>query len=402
MKRIIAVLLLIVMTLPAFAACESKDGVYFADIDIKDYGVIKVQLDETQAPETVENFVKLAKKGYYDGLSFHRIIDGFMMQGGAGAETTNIVGEFSSNGYENNIKHNRGVISMARAQNNNSASSQFFIMHEDGNQLDGKYAGFGYVVDGIEIVDEICGNVIPSDGNGNVAQAKQPIINTITISRGAPIVTSSEEYNVDELCGDAEDKGDDDLEISEPDDGKAYFAEIVIEDYGTIKLQLNSKEAPITVYNFVKLADSKFYDGLTFHRIMDGFMMQGGDPEGDGTGGADNDIKGEFSQNGVKNTISHVRGVVSMARANDPDSASSQFFIVHEDSAFLDGQYAAFGYVVKGIEVVDSVCESARPTDNNGTIPKDAQPVIKSVTITREAPIVIDGKYDADDYADKE
>lgn len=160
-----------------------------------------------------------------------------------------------------------------------------------------------------------------------------------------------------------------------------YYADIVVEDYGTITVELDGDTAPITVANFVALAQDGFYDGLTFHRIMAGFMMQGGDPSGNGTGGSDNKIEGEFSQNGHENPISHTRGTISMARAKDPNSASSQFFIVHEDSTFLDGQYAAFGHVTEGMDVVDAVCANAQPTDNNGTIPAEAQPVISSITI---------------------
>ena len=163
-----------------------------------------------------------------------------------------------------------------------------------------------------------------------------------------------------------------------------YYADIDIADYGLITIQLDQTAAPITCANFVELAESGFYDGLTFHRIIAGFMMQGGDPSGNGTGGSDNNIVGEFSTNGYENDLSHKRGVVSMARAQAPDSASSQFFICHEDSEFLDGQYAAFGVVTEGLDVVDAVCESAEPTDNNGTIPADAQPVITSVTIRTE------------------
>ncbi|MDD7219535.1 MAG: peptidylprolyl isomerase [Clostridia bacterium] len=160
-----------------------------------------------------------------------------------------------------------------------------------------------------------------------------------------------------------------------------HHAEIVVKDYGTIDLELDADTAPVTVTNFVKLAQDKFYDGLTFHRIMDGFMIQGGDPNGNGTGGSDENIKGEFSNNGVKNDISHTRGTISMARASDPDSGSSQFFIVQADSTFLDGDYAGFGHVTEGMDVVDKICKDAKPTDNNGTIPADQQPVIESVRI---------------------
>ena len=160
-----------------------------------------------------------------------------------------------------------------------------------------------------------------------------------------------------------------------------YYADIAIQDYGTVTVELNGDAAPITVGNFVTLAREGFYDGLTFHRVMDGFMMQGGDPNGNGTGGSETKITGEFSKNGHQNDLSHTRGCISMARAQDPNSASSQFFIVHEDSTFLDGQYAAFGYVTEGMDVVDAVCADAQPTDDNGTIPAEAQPVITSITI---------------------
>ena len=161
-----------------------------------------------------------------------------------------------------------------------------------------------------------------------------------------------------------------------------HHAEIIVKDYGTIDVELDADTAPITVTNFVKLAQEGFYDGLTFHRIMDGFMIQGGDPNGNGTGGSDENIKGEFSNNGVENVISHTRGTISMARANDPDSGSSQFFIVQSDSTFLDGDYAGFGHVTSGMDIVDKICKDAKPTDNNGTIPADDQPVIETVKIT--------------------
>ena len=161
-----------------------------------------------------------------------------------------------------------------------------------------------------------------------------------------------------------------------------HHAEIEIQDYGTITVELDGDAAPITVQNFMDLANAGFYDGLTFHRIISGFMLQGGDPNGNGTGGSENTIKGEFSANGVENTLSHTRGAISMARSQNPDSASSQFFICHADSTFLDGQYACFGYVTDGMDVVDAVCEAAQPTDDNGTISADQQPVITAIRIT--------------------
>lgn len=157
--------------------------------------------------------------------------------------------------------------------------------------------------------------------------------------------------------------------------------EIEVKDYGTIAVELDADEAPITVTNFVNLVEDGFYDGLTFHRIIDGFMIQGGDPNGDGSGGSSRTIKGEFSSNGVDNSIDHVRGVISMARSSLPNSASSQFFIVQEDSPHLNGEYAAFGHVTSGMEIVDAICEDVQVEDTNGTVLPENQPVITSIKV---------------------
>lgn len=160
--------------------------------------------------------------------------------------------------------------------------------------------------------------------------------------------------------------------------------QIDVKDYGVIKLELDADTAPITVTNFVNLTKDGFYDGLTFHRIMDGFMIQGGDPDHNGTGGSKQTIKGEFAENGVTNNISHTRGVISMARNSvNKDSASSQFFIVQQDSTFLDGQYAAFGHVTEGMEIVDKIATDVSPlaSDDNGSIPYENQPVINSIKV---------------------
>lgn len=162
-----------------------------------------------------------------------------------------------------------------------------------------------------------------------------------------------------------------------------HYVEMKVKDYGTIELELDSDVAPITVTNFINLVNSKFYDGLTFHRIIDGFMIQGGDPLGNGTGGSSKTIKGEFSENGVKNSISHVRGVISMARSSDYNSASSQFFIVQKDTTSLDGQYAAFGKVISGMDVVDKIAK-VKVEDDNGTVSKENQPVIESIRVTQK------------------
>lgn len=156
---------------------------------------------------------------------------------------------------------------------------------------------------------------------------------------------------------------------------------ITMEDGKTMTAELYPEKAPNTVNNFISLAGKGFYDGLTFHRIIEGFMIQGGDPNGNGTGGSEQTIQGEFRENGVDNNLSHTRGAISMARSQDYNSASSQFFIVHEDSTFLDGSYAAFGYVTEGMEVVDAICADAEPVDGNGFIAPENQPVIRSIAI---------------------
>ena len=160
-----------------------------------------------------------------------------------------------------------------------------------------------------------------------------------------------------------------------------HHAEIDIADYGTVSVELDGDTAPITVQNFMDLANAGFYDGLTFHRIIDGFMIQGGDPNGNGTGGSGNNIAGEFEANGYTNNIAHVKGVISMARAQDPDSARSQFFIMVADAPHLDGQYAAFGHVTSGQDIVDKIAADAQPLDSNGTIAPEDQPVITAIRI---------------------
>ena len=153
---------------------------------------------------------------------------------------------------------------------------------------------------------------------------------------------------------------------------------IEMENGGVIKLELSPEYAPATVANFEKLVKEGFYNGLTFHRVIAGFMIQGGDPLGNGMGGSDENIKGEFAANGfTQNTLSHTRGVISMARAQNPNSASSQFFIMHADGDFLDGQYAAFGAVTEGMDVVDAI--AAVKTDRMDK-PKDPQRM-KKVTV---------------------
>ena len=186
-------------------------------------------------------------------------------------------------------------------------------------------------------------------------------------------------------CG-KEEKGQKETEVQESGSSQdlltgTYHVEIAVKDYGTIKVELDGDNAPITVTNFVNLAKDGFYDGLTFHRIIYGFMIQGGDPQGNGTGGSGTTIKGEFSANGIENNLKHTRGVISMARSQAMDSASSQFFIMHEDAPHLDGQYAAFGVVTEGMEIVDAICADTPVQDGNGTVAAKDQPVIESIKV---------------------
>ncbi|MDO4403755.1 MAG: peptidylprolyl isomerase [Atopobiaceae bacterium] len=204
--------------------------------------------------------------------------------------------------------------------------------------------------------------------------------NTIPASQ---IEDESATDKTDAVQEDAKQEASDTGVITEPlDNGYSsgiHHATIEVENYGTIKLELNATNTPITVSNFAQLVNDKFYDGLTFHRVIKGFMIQGGDPAGNGTGGSERNIKGEFIENGVKNVIQHKRGVISMARSNDMNSASSQFFIMHADADHLDGQYAAFGKVTEGMDVVDAIAENTPVQDSNGTVATADQPRIISI-----------------------
>ena len=376
MKRILSVLLATLMIFALFSCGTKKGNLTFTsstigdikdvvkvEMGVKNYGEITLELYHDVAPKTVENFVTLASDGFYDGLTFHRIVSGFMIQGGdpdgngSGGSDKNIPGEFALNGFENNLSHERGVISMARANDPNSASSQFFICHGDAQTLDGSYAAFGKVVEGMETVDAIASvnTVYDSYGREKSVPTKDVIIDYVIIL---------EQYDRD---------GEDAAE-REPMETKSEAelyadpveVEMSVKGHGKITLELYPNLAPETVANFVDLASKGFYDGLTFHRIVSGFMIQGGDPDGNGAGGSDKNIKGEFQMNGHYNPLSHKRGVISMARSTSPDSASSQFFICHDNATSLDGQYAAFGKVIEGIETVDSIAAVEVEYDSYG------------------------------------
>jgi len=325
------------------AVTVSDTATDYVLLEVASYGKILIRLYPDVAPETVANFKMLVSQGFYDGLIFHRVIKNFMIQGGdpegtgAGGSEKNIKGEFKNNGFENNLKHLRGVVSMARRGDDmDSASSQFFICHQNFASGNGDYAAFAYVVYGMEVVDKIA----------NVSTNSSDKPNTDVVISSAKFANVPAEAMLDPL---------DRFAVS---NAATDYVLLDVENYGKILIQLYPDKAPITVENFKTLVGSGFYNGLTFHRVIKGFMIQGGDPKGNGTGGSGTTITGEFSANGIENDISHVRGVLSMARSDDMNSASSQFFICQgatETLAELDGNYAAFGYVLDGMDVVDAI-----------------------------------------------
>ena len=199
-------------------------------------------------------------------------------------------------------------------------------------------------------------------------------------------------------CGNKEKKNNPNYDSDNYLSGK-HYALMEVEEYGELYLELDADAAPATVTNFVNLVNEGFYDGLTFHRIISDFMIQGGDPEGTGLGGSTYTVPGEFSTNGFDNPISHVRGTISMARAKDNDSASSQFFIVHRDTTDLDGYYAGFGKVVSGMEVVDAICENTTTEDTNGTVLAENRPVINFIMMisAEEVPETTDTDVEPED-----
>ena len=239
-----------------------------------------------------------------------------------------------------------------------------------------------YIIIGVVVVVMLAAIGIYAVINSNSQSKKQLEENSTNIEGTTNTENSTKENNTEN-----KDENIQNNQISnESEENNMYstgkhHAEIVVKNYGTIALELDADVAPITVENFANLVNEGFYNGLTFHRIISGFMIQGGDPLGNGTGGSSKTIKGEFASNGVKNSISHVRGTISMARSSMPNSASSQFFIVHQDSTFLDGKYAAFGTVTSGMEVVDKICADTAVEGDNGTVAKNNQPVIEKITM---------------------
>ena len=239
-----------------------------------------------------------------------------------------------------------------------------------------------YIIIGMVVIVMLAAIGIYAVINSNSQSKKQSKENSTNIEGTTNTENSTKENNTENKAENIQNNqiSNESEENNMYSTGK-HHAKIVVKNYGTIALELDADVAPITVENFANLVNEGFYNGLTFHRIISGFMIQGGDPLGNGPGGSSNTIKGEFASNGVKNSISHVRGTISMARSSMPNSASSQFFIVHKDSTFLNGQYAAFGTVTSGMEVVDKICAETAVEDDNGTVAKNNQPVIEKITM---------------------
>ena len=362
-----------VLNIDAVTVSETETD--YVLLDVANYGKILIRLYPDVAPETVANFKKLVSQGFYDGLIFHRVIEGFMIQGGdplgngTGGSETNIKGEFQANGFKNNLQHLRGVVSMARATDMNSASSQFFICHAEASHLNGNYAAFGYVAAGMDVVDAIASvqtnssdkpttNVVISSAKfANVPAEAMTKPAEDTPTRVAPAFADLDLSDVSSI---------DAVTVSETE---TDYVLLDVADYGKILIRLYPDVAPETVANFKKLVSQGFYDGLIFHRVVEDFVIQSGDPNGTGTGGSPDKIKGEFSKNGFENNLKHVRGVVSMARTiNNMNSASSQFFICHQSCSSLNGYYAAFGYVAAGMDVVDAIAAVDTDTTNDKPI----------------------------------
>ncbi len=500
-----------------YASTRSTEGrnVAIVTMKIKNYGNVKLLLDATSAPVTVANFLSLAKAGFYDGLGFYSaqqlsetasvIISGAASGNGSGGSYEKILGECSGNGYNgNDLSHKHGVISMLHSDYSydDATSHFFFVGGDDLSGLDGYYAPFGYVTEGLPIINEIIEyGVYYTQSTGLIAANRQPKIESVTVEQDIDYSLIRDKYIVppmpdelnmahestidseqisagfahssvrriypsrnggyvfqiaeetengfvnlllaitaDGVVGNLTSVSDSEMphldgwweslyektlaEIKtltdipeelkiysdrafraldaiksdgsaskyvytrDTDDRDTYLVEMKVKGYDTpVVILLDKTTAPVTVENFLSLVKAGFYDGLDFHRIIKGFMIQGGSdadlPEEEQAAS----IKGEFASNGHANDILHLRGTISMARTNDPNSASSGFFICDADSPHLDGNYAAFGYVLSGMVTVDAIADYAvGNTDNNGNLIENeeagiAHPVIESIKL---------------------
>ena len=472
---------------------------------VKDFGTVKLLLDATTAPVTVANFLSLVKDGFLDGMPFFSaqyitetamvIMSGSPDGDGISTSDEEIVGECYYNGHENDISHKRGVIAMLHSQYSyDDATSHFYILNGDVPSLDGYYATFGYVTEGLTVIDAIIEHGMAYTTNqGLIHSARQPIIESVTVEQDIDYVSLRDKYIVPPTTAELDESHgakrfsyikntfanevieriyvannggyvfqivkDEDIftnllisvttegyignfssiaaneahdvldgyesfyektydEIKELPDSELkeyvmhvlraytaiksdnsvskyvytrdtegreiYTVELKVKDYETpVVILLDKTTAPVTVENFLGLVERGFYDGLVFHRIIQGFMIQGGDDSHLPTEEQAPSITGEFASNGHENDINHIRGTISMARSSDPNSAASGFFICSGDSNHLDGDYAAFGYVISGMATVDALVLYANgKTDSNGVIiTSGEEPVIEYIKI---------------------
>ncbi|HSL94259.1 MAG TPA: peptidylprolyl isomerase [Bacillota bacterium] len=309
---------------------------------------IEVELLPEVAPNTVNSIISLVQSGYYDGLFFDYIVADMIVIGGNspdGGPGYRIQGEFSLGGYENPVSHTRGTVSLFNGGHPDSGAAQFFFVLDDAPHLDGFYAPFGRVLSGIEHIVRISRGPATEDGwaTNPVETMKKVTVDTLNKNYEAPV--TAEVWNEEQ---------------------QNPVVTLEIEAGGTVRIELLPGVALNTVRNFVALVERGFYDGLRFHRIIPGFMVQGGDPQGNGTGGPNHYIYGEFASNGIPNNLPHIRGTISMARSQHNDSAGSQFFLVVGDASFLDGKYAGFGRVLEGMDVVDRIVNGPSDQARNG------------------------------------
>ena len=358
---------------PAYALVEGVD--YGAEIELEDGVVVVIDLLEEVAPDHVNNFVFLVREGFYDGLTFHEVVPGVRVRAGdPDADGTGDAGyslpdePLTGDNDVASITDGVGLVSMWR-DDVGASSSQFVISLSQEASVNEGATVFAQVTGGLEHL-----HTFDSRDPGEIpAPVSGPKIVDVRITENGAVA------EVESVKDDVPPVPDLSLSWDEPpvfalEDDVDYRATIEMVGGDTIEIDLYEELAPRHVNNFVFLARQGFYDAVTFHRIIHGFMAQGGDPTGTGAGGPGYAIDAEF------NDTRHVRGVLSMARSVDPDSAGSQFFIVYDTASHLDGQYTAFGEVTSGMEVVDGFPERdpADPTEPPG-------PQIASITISEIA-----------------
>ncbi len=336
-------------------------------INFDGYGKITLQLFPDVAPTTVNNFLELAQDEFYSDVLMHRVITDFMIQGGdpdgdgTGGSENRIIGEFSANNFENNLSHSRGVLSMARSQINDSASSQFFIVHQDSVYLDGNYAAFGGVIKGFDVLDKIA--------TAETDTSDRPL-------EDIKIKSVQVELN-DYIMGDTEYAQELTQDFFTPGEFRNETNPqvlITFSDEQQMTIELFPEVAPLTVEHFLAMIeDGTFIDVPALY--ADETLMQFGPSVY--TTGFETTVKGEFKANGINNELSHTRGVISLLRGTDYNSASNHFVILHQDDERWNGYLAGFGAITTGFETLDYIANLER--DDSGSITEEY--TIKSIEI---------------------